>query len=335
MTYINFKNVGQGDTIIIEGVSNGNPIVGIIDCNLYESRNLCVEYLVANNIREIEFLILSHFHEDHFSGMPELFKYCHDNNIIIKKFLHTLSAQIFQIYDKIFVSMRTKNLINQFFDNLDLYDKGIKEDISVSVNTATIKILGGLKLSFFAPKSKVAIDIAKQIKRKVNTKSFQKSDLNKFATIAYLENDSSGVLFTSDAGKKSFIGLQTRINKTIELIQAPHHGSFSSIKGDFWKELNRNTNCPVCVSVGSENKYKLPSREAIEFYESNDYVVHSTNYTHGIKDYFNNTNSITKSTNEYTISQYLNTFSRKRTSVSHRPGIQKRFEGDQRFNVFI
>lgn len=89
---INFKNVGQGDSIILEWENNGEKKCGIIDCNRYNGGNPVLLHLQKMQIKEIVFIFLSHPHEDHFSGMLELLEYCETQQIQILRFAHTIRA---------------------------------------------------------------------------------------------------------------------------------------------------------------------------------------------------------------------------------------------------
>ena len=92
---VTFKDVGQGDSIIIEWRKNSKSYVGIIDCNLKtNNRNPILEHIKILSTKEISFIILSHPHYDHFSGFEDLFNYCEKNKIIIKNFIHTAHANI-------------------------------------------------------------------------------------------------------------------------------------------------------------------------------------------------------------------------------------------------
>jgi len=84
-----FRNVGQGDSIILKWVENGNSSYAIIDCNLFKGQNSVLEYVKHENVKEIDFMILSHPHEDHFSGFLQLLSFCNSNSIKIRRFLHT------------------------------------------------------------------------------------------------------------------------------------------------------------------------------------------------------------------------------------------------------
>lgn len=89
---VTFQNVGRGDSITLEWESEGKQKIGIIDCNVVGSENPTLRYLVAKKITDIEFVLLTHPHADHFWGMREILEFCKKNQIPIKYFLHTCSS---------------------------------------------------------------------------------------------------------------------------------------------------------------------------------------------------------------------------------------------------
>ena len=89
MMKITFKNVGQGDSIILEWVDQGKEKLIIIDCKKYNDSNPVLEYVKENENKILELLLLSHPHVDHCSGFSELIQYCIDSKKKINYFLHT------------------------------------------------------------------------------------------------------------------------------------------------------------------------------------------------------------------------------------------------------
>lgn len=87
---ITFKNVGQGDSIILEWQNGPNSEIGIIDCNKLGGNNPVLEYLQSIACQKIAFILLSHPHEDHFSGLYDLLDYCERRGIVIDRFMHTM-----------------------------------------------------------------------------------------------------------------------------------------------------------------------------------------------------------------------------------------------------
>ena len=122
MLNITFYNVGQGDAILIDWQYQDSRKVGIIDCNKFKGSNKIVEFLNKNSVHSIEFIVLSHFHYDHFSGMSEIFNYCSENKIKINYFISTIAPHVLNIYDKIFYSKKEEDEIDKFMQSLALLD---------------------------------------------------------------------------------------------------------------------------------------------------------------------------------------------------------------------
>ena len=91
MIKVTFKNVDQGDSIILEWINDdGKRKIAIIDCNLVPgNKNPVLDYIQNIKIPEIEFLILSHPHLDHYAGFWDILEYCEQNKIPVNWFLHT------------------------------------------------------------------------------------------------------------------------------------------------------------------------------------------------------------------------------------------------------
>lgn len=83
MVDITFKYVGNGDSIIIEYLVNDSKKIGVIDVCTNAGNNAVLSHIKKEQYSKIEFLIISHFHHDHCSGLKALLKYCEDNKIEI------------------------------------------------------------------------------------------------------------------------------------------------------------------------------------------------------------------------------------------------------------
>lgn len=91
MIRITFKDVGQGDSIILEWVNNSVEEFGIIDCNKKGKLNPTLDYIRTINPKELQLVVLSHPHRDHYSGFEELLLFCKEKRIKIKRFAHSLN----------------------------------------------------------------------------------------------------------------------------------------------------------------------------------------------------------------------------------------------------
>jgi competence protein ComEC len=118
---IYFKNVGQGDTLIIdwnEGTNPGDKKFGIIDCNLLNRKiDPVTTHIKDHGIRRFEFALMSHPHSDHFSGFLDFLTYCKDNNIFIKEFFHTAPLDPKYLSTLLKKDIKTKK---QFFEEITI-----------------------------------------------------------------------------------------------------------------------------------------------------------------------------------------------------------------------
>jgi len=328
---VTFKNVGQGDSIILEWDDNGVNRIGIIDCNIYENKNPIVEYLSIKNPKEIEFIVLSHFHYDHFSGMPELFNFCIFHNIKIKLFLHTLSPSILNIYDKISKTKKIEQAIKDFFSTWDIVIKNIENDSEVNFLTELLNLSDSLKMKFIGPSQKYGKIIASQINKRIENKDFSYNDINKFSTIIYLCNDNSSILLTADSTQDNFKHITDKITKPLSTIQVPHHGSFPNILSSFWKNILKDENCNAIFSVGKVPKDKLPNLKTVEFFDKEGFDVNSTNAVYGIEEYFElNKPSLSPICEKKTIC--LNHFSKKVDTIYRKIVPPSKYYGDRTYN---
>lgn len=280
---IHFKNVGQGDSIILEWHHESEVLYGIVDCNLIDGKNPVLDFLKENQVFKIEFIILSHFHYDHFSGMAELFEYCMANKVVVRYFMHTLEPFLAEIYDRVFTSQKVQVAIKEFMDKFDALE--VEDHFQVSMHTKKIELTGALSMSFLAPQGKTYKEMAQQLARKRNKITTTAADVNKLSTIILIENDKEEcILLTADAVKKSFKLL--KVTATAVLVQAPHHGSWPNVRPEFWSGLSRVENCPAVFSVGEVPRDRLPNVETIDFFHEQSYVVHSTNFVYGVAERF-------------------------------------------------
>ena len=326
MITLHFKNVGQGDSIIVEWTDNKIKKVGLIDCHTYQSRNPTLEYLKDYKIEELEFIILSHFHYDHFSGMADLFEYCCTKKINLKYFYHTMAPLLTEIYNRINTTKKIESAVTRFVDSYKKFDKFVGEHIPVSNQIKSLLLFDNTYLSFLGPLGSIYHIMANQLSRKVNKIVTTPADINRLSTIILIENETNCILLTADSVKGSFKRIS--ISKELVLVQVPHHGSWLSIDPKFWSGPKKVNQCPAIFSVGDEPKDKLPNEETVKFFDKHDYDVQSTNAVYGINTYFNSNSISIKKTNS---SKALDTFSR--LIKTRNLQAQSKYSGDQIFNL--
>ena len=83
---VTFLNVGQGDSTLIQTADNTSIMIdgggtSIEDYSIGDE--VLIPYLISNNVRKIDYAIITHFHDDHAEGIITLMKNYQVNNLIV------------------------------------------------------------------------------------------------------------------------------------------------------------------------------------------------------------------------------------------------------------
>lgn len=287
MLRITFKNVGQGDSIILEWKSDiSEHKIGIIDCNLVdENTNPVLSYLQSTFYKEIDFILLSHPHYDHFSGLRQILEYCEEKNIFIKNFWHTSS----QVPSYLRAAVKSTSAANElallFKKIMELSRKGkvIGGQGYVANNTRDYSLSKDISLRFLAPSTK---EFDKYI-RKINLKfdeedSKNTANANWLSTVIKISGNDWFILLTSDCESEVLKSLWINDKAEFEgkrllLAQSPHHGAKGNHQKNFWIRQNPNRTNPYAVISVGKNHYGHPSPVVIQFFDKANYRVYSTN----------------------------------------------------------
>ncbi len=216
MLKITFKNVGQGDSIILEWLeqtqdtqqTQPKKCIGIIDCKLYQGENPVLSHIIEENYQEIDFLLLSHPHDDHFSGFLELLQHCESNHIKIKKFYHT-SIQVPDFLKVACKSITSSKDIADLFRKLKNDDRKNKYVLQyINAFSNPIKLGNTFEINCLSPSSREENDYPKS-----NNENYYDTDndannpkANLLSTVLKiteknLKIENPFVLLTSDAPK--------------------------------------------------------------------------------------------------------------------------------------
>lgn len=279
---VTFKQVGQGDSIILEWYRKDKPKFGIIDSCIYNSSNPVITHIAENNIESIDFILLTHPHTDHFSGMIGLLEYCENHSIIIQNFFHTCKY-LKEYIDISLNSIVSKRKLVQLFELIKrLHHSKIIKNISVpSVTGYALNIGEHVDIQFLAP---FETDHIKYLKSSNNFKNEEEPqnnpDANLLCTIIKINIDKGYILLTSD----SYINSQIRAarnyleteKKELLLGQGAHHGSKLNLHKSFWNRRNSKPNTPIVFSVGN-NSYGHIHEDVIDFFNNSiNYDIYST-----------------------------------------------------------
>ena len=282
-----FKEVGQGDSIILEWEIGGHFKIGIIDCNKKDSSNPIIEHLRTRKNYVIEFIILSHPHNDHFSGLLELLNFCRSEKIKISYFLHTCASKKEYLQYSVRSISDTRLLINIFrlaasmHENQEITNNGFVNDL-----TSEFDLGNNVKLKIVAP-SNIEYTKFNQLAFKNDSSFNNNPDSNFLSTVIKLYADNWYILFTSDAKHDVFWRLNRsglklnnglKLNKeTLICGQIPHHGSGNNYYSTFWRLINDGAKPTAAISVG-KNSYGHPSEFVLSDLKTNGYDVRLTNF---------------------------------------------------------
>lgn len=286
MVGLTFKNVGQGDSILIEWEKEGENRVGIIDCNIFETHNPVLQHIIDNSYKCIDFIILSHPHYDHFSGLLILIEYCQQNNIQIKRFLHTSIVTPDYLKSACTSIENRRKLIKLFSKLKQMVKDGKIKMYTIDDNPdAGIKLSGDFTIETLSPSS---VEIDKYIRSEKfpfdEEMGGNNPNANWLSTVLKISNQTYSIILTSDAEKSTLsrigkVAYERLNNSKILIAQCPHHGAKKNLNKIFWRKRKRHEVTPIVISVGP-NKYNHPSDEVISFFDkTTNYKILRTDQT--------------------------------------------------------
>jgi beta-lactamase superfamily II metal-dependent hydrolase len=282
-TAIHFKNVDQGDSIVIEWMESGVLHIGIIDCALSnDNENHVLAHIKAIEVPyRLHFVVLTHPHKDHYTGVLELLDYLETEKIKTAFFCHTYYYHL-KLRDKL--PLEKAAFLTKFKEVATrMQGAGLfVEPIPIGSRTTIPLSASGLQLRCLSPSNqelgwyqdKVSSEAA-------NGEKKSSEEANLLSTIIKIEYKDSYALFTADADIRSFERLYKNIvesenSKKVVLGQVPHHGSEKNYHERFWHLLTRDVATPAVVSVGA-NEYAHPSASVLKSLDKGGYKVHCTN----------------------------------------------------------
>jgi len=183
---IHFIDVGQADSILID-LSGDNEI--LIDAGNKGDADTIINYVKNQNIDDIEYLILTHFHEDHIGAAPDII-----NKLKIEKVYMPDTTADTDIY---------KDTMQAIWDN-NITSVKAKGGLNIINNQ-------GLKFDVLAPNS------------------MWYSEMNEYSLVTKLLYGDTSFLFTGDAESVSELEMtRAGYNLNADLLKVGHHGGDTS-----------------------------------------------------------------------------------------------------------
>ena len=238
---VNFIDVGQGACAHIKTPGGENVL---IDCGVSKyysrddiGRSVVEPYFSKNGVSHVDYAILTHYHDDHFSGFISLMNDGLIDCIVLPK---------------------TRNGDDEE-DYRTIRNTAVANDVDIKYFTRGNSIYpdgenGGVKIYAISPSPG------------------DEWEQNNESLVLKLTYKGTGFLFTGDIENAAMRTLKPD-EITADVIQSPHHGSKSSDDKNFYK--NTNADCAV-ISVGKGNSYNHPHKEHLDALSENNIKVFRT-----------------------------------------------------------
>ncbi|PJA27225.1 MAG: hypothetical protein CO189_07725 [candidate division Zixibacteria bacterium CG_4_9_14_3_um_filter_46_8] len=263
-------DVLHGDSFLIRTPQDK---IGIIDCHRNGTFIPVLEYIQKNNLREIDFICLTHPHSDHYWGMLELIDHCIENGIIIRRFLDAgitpkeLDARFLKNGADYFAELYERIVQSSRHDFLHLQECRDGTEVLREPNFV-IKAL--------APHSKTI--------RKIIAEKFKYQErilnqkFNHFSIVLLIETEEHCILLLSDSeitDQKIIAQRNHSLKKRITVFKLSHHGSQHNYYRLLTEEFRNDNKRYAAISTGCD--YGTPSLEAIRHLGSLNIPIYSTN----------------------------------------------------------
>jgi beta-lactamase superfamily II metal-dependent hydrolase len=280
---ITFKDVGQGDSILIEWNKEGKNKIGIIDCCNKGRKNPVLLHLKKNKYSEIE---------DHYSGLLQLLEYIEQENIIVNRFSQTLTHAGLSYWKYFEISSSDTRLLKKIINKTKvLKELSLIKKNDLLIDGKIIKIEENVELECLAP-STDDVELYQKIVKLDADKNMKEASqaANLLSTVIKLKIDDNFILFTSDAENTALLGIIKNYSVKFKgakfhVCQLPHHGSEKNINEGFWQIVETLDERHAIISAGQNKKYNHPSYSVIKTFYDNGFQIHCTNIVHGMTEF--------------------------------------------------
>lgn len=227
-----YLDAGQSDCSIIVC----DDQVMMIDAGTYDQVENIREALLSLNISRIDYMVITHQHDDHMGGAATIIQNYDVKNIIMPR-LSDVNMVTTYAYEELLTSISERNV------NAIAAEPGYH----FNIGTADIDI--------FSP-------------------SEQDKNINNMSVVLKVVFGNTSFLFQGDAEKKIENALlKTEYNLTADIIKVGHHGSKTSSTAKYIQAVSPKA---AIISCGSDNSYGHPHTETLETLENADVDIYIT-----------------------------------------------------------
>jgi len=245
-----FLDVGQGDSTVISSPAGK---VAIIDGGKGgagykkndKAKTVIIPFLKGKGIKKLEAVIMTHADSDHIGGLVYLLE-------------NTTAGSEYPLEIKEFLDPGQPHTTYLYQDLL----KAVKKRQEVKYRIA---------------KRGDRIDLGEGVRAEVVAPDHIYEDPNNSSIVVKLSYGKVSFLLTGDAEAESEKAMIRNYGDALRstVLKAGHHGSAISSSSDFLKRVKPEV---VVISVGENNTFKLPFKEAIQRLEATGARIYRTDY---------------------------------------------------------
>ena len=220
---IRYLDVGQTDSVLIQLPNNKNMLIDA-------GNNMTTQYLEEYDIATIDYMVMTHPHADHISGMPEII----DNFTVKNAYMPLIDSS----------DLPTTKVFTRFLKAVEDHNINLRE--YTSSNTIFVFEEINLKAETLAPNGN------------------EYDDLNDYSLVVRLQYGNNVFIFSGDAEDKSEKEIMDKYDSSYlkaDVLQCGHHGSKYSTSSEYLSVIKPTY---AVMSVGADNKYGQPTPQVLK-----------------------------------------------------------------------
>lgn len=226
--------VGQGECSLV--IADGVTYLYDTGTEEYADR-MCDELsaiLKGNGLKNIDYLIISHAHSDHYGGAKEVLRRFDVENIFRPKVLSALEEEV------------EGYAVSNDLAYIEMIETVEEEEAEVFFLEPCELTVGQTFLKFWTPLND------------------SYSNDNAISTILTISSHNNIVMLTGDAvgeTENEFLSALGEEEMKVDILKVPHHGSDTASSAEFLNRINPQI---AVISAGINNTYNFPAEEVIK-----------------------------------------------------------------------